>query len=90
SGKVSFKFGNSDNASQLVVPLKAVGDDPDGNFVFVLEENGDHYLAKKTKIEIGALVSEGFIVQTGLKEGDFVAIAGIRGLFNGKKVTLLR
>ena len=90
AGKVTFKFGSADVSSQLVVPVKAVGDDPAGNFVFILEKQENYYLAKKIKVEIGALVSEGFIVQTGLNEGDYVAIAGIRSLFDGKKVSLLK
>ena len=90
AGKVSFKFGSKKNASQLVVPLKAVGDDPNGNFVFRLQKQEGYYLVEKVKVDIGALVSEGFIVQTGLTEGDYVAVAGIRSLFDGKKVTLLQ
>jgi RND family efflux transporter MFP subunit len=90
AGKVKFQFGSKDDLSQMIVPLKAVGDDPNGNFVFLLVKQKDHYLVKKTKVEIGALVSEGFIVQSGLNEGDYVAVAGTRSLFDGKKVTLLK
>lgn len=91
AAKVTFRFGDEEaKPSQLVVPVKAVGDDPQGNFVFVLEKENAHYVAQKKHIEVGALVSEGFIVLSGLKEGDLVAIAGLRSLFDGRKVTLLQ
>jgi len=91
AAKVTFRFGDEEaKPSQLVVPVKAVGDDPQGNFVFVLEKENEHYVAQKKHIEVGALVSDGFIVLSGLKEGDLVAIAGLRSLFDGRKVTLLQ
>lgn len=90
SGKVKFKFIDKKSASHLVVPVKAVADDPDGNFVFLLKKQEDYYVVTKTRVEIGDLVSEGFTVVSGLKEGDYVALAGIRELFDGKKVSLLQ
>ena len=68
---------------------QAVGEGVDGRFVFVLEEEGGNYVAKRKNIEIGELFPEGFIVKSGLKEGDRVATAGLRSLLDGMTVKLL-
>jgi len=89
AAKVRFSFGNKDTRSRLVVPVKAVGNDQDGNFVYTLVAEGNHYIAKKQVIEIGALASDGFIVISGVDDGDIVAVAGLRSLYDGMKVSLL-
>lgn len=86
---IVFSFGSADNKSQLIVPVKAVGEDNTGNFVFVLNKKEGHYLVKKQNIKIGALSNRGFSVVEGVKEGDKVAIAGMRSLYDGRKVLLL-
>ncbi|SMO39112.1 RND family efflux transporter, MFP subunit [Saccharicrinis carchari] len=87
---VTFSFGDKTNKTLLTVPFKAVSEDFQGNFVFVLKAEGDHYVAKKTIVETGALFSGGFHALSGLNEGDVVAVAGVNSLYDGRKVMLLK
>lgn len=89
AGKATFIFGKAKDKGQLVIPVKAVADDPSGNFVYVLVPENDYYTARKTNVEVGAIVKDGFIINEGLQEGEIVAIAGLSSLFNGKRVKLL-
>ena len=73
----------------LVAPAKAIGEGTAGNFAYVLEKSGEHYKVKKTKVEIGQLLQEGFEIKNGLKEGELVATAGLNALLDGMTVKLL-
>lgn len=88
---VSFTFGDKNQKGRLIVPIKAVGEDTNGNFVYMLtEESEGIYTVKKQKVEIGELLPEGFEIRSGLSDGDLVATAGLRSLYDDRKVTLLR
>jgi RND family efflux transporter MFP subunit len=90
--EVSFKFtSKSKDSSGLIAPIKSVGKDEKGNFVFVLLLKKDNvYSVSKRYIKIGELSTEGFIVKEGLKENEIVAIAGLRTLYEGMNVSLLK
>jgi len=72
----------------LVIPAKAVGEDANGNFVFLIEESGDKAAVKKQPITIGKLTSEGFAVAEGLTAGQKIAIAGLQTLLDGQEVKI--
>ncbi|UII31449.1 efflux RND transporter periplasmic adaptor subunit [Fulvivirga ulvae] len=88
--EVTLTFGDEEQEEQLIVPVKAVGKDESGQFVYVLSPVSDEvYAAKKMSVEIGSLMSEGFIVRSGLTQNQIVAVAGLRTLYDGMKVSLL-
>lgn len=87
--EVTFSMGTQKGSGHLIVPIKAVGEDYEGNFVFKLEKRGDHFITKKHPIKIGTIKGGGFQVIDGVVEGDKVAIAGLRSLYDGREVTLL-
>ncbi len=90
AASVTFKI-NTASVTQpdlLIVPGQAVGEDEIGNFVFTLEANDDHYLAKRRSVNIGQLTSNGFEIVDGLEEGELVATAGLQTLLDGMKVKL--
>jgi len=89
--EVNFRFdAPKGSSSHLVVDMKAVGEDEAGQFVYQLNlvEEGV-FAVSKLHLKIGALTNEGFVVKEGLAEGDLVATAGLRALYEGRKVTLL-
>ncbi len=91
AANVTFNFGTSDevNDDTLVVPIKAIGEDGNGNFVFIIEtEDGKTGTAKKQTIEIGELTSDGFKIKNGLNGGEKIATAGLQTLLDGQKVRL--
>lgn len=91
SASVTFNFGNTKSEADhaLVVPVKAVGEDGDGNFVFVIESSDNKTgQIKKQRIEIGELTSDGFKIKSGLSSGQKIATAGLQTLLDGQKVRL--
>ncbi len=91
AANVTFNFSTGEETvdSSLVVPVKAVGEDGNGNFVFIVEsEDGKTGTVKKQNIEVGELTSNGFKVKSGLNGGEKIATAGLQTLLDGQKVRL--
>ncbi|WP_236669019.1 efflux RND transporter periplasmic adaptor subunit [Aquimarina mytili] len=91
TANVTFNFGNTQTSGDtaLVIPVKAVGEDGEGNFVFLIEsKDGTTGIAKKHRIEIGELTTAGFKIKNGLAEGQKIATAGLQTLLDGQKVKL--
>ena len=90
AGDAEFRFGTGGPADPLVVPVKAVGEDAAGRYVFVIEgvDNGVGNVQRRP-VRIGSLLADGFAVEEGLAEGERVATAGLGSLMNGMKVRLL-
>ncbi len=85
----NFKDNGAVQDHSLIVPVKAVGEDGSGNYVFVIESNdGKTGIVKKKTIVIGTLTSDGFKVTSGLANGDKIATAGLQTLLDGQKVKL--
>lgn len=79
----------SKNASKLVAPTAAIGQVGKSTYAFVLEKDGGNYKVKKTTVEIGDILPDGFVVKSGLTEGQLVATAGLRALLDGMEVKLM-
>ena len=92
SADVTFEFGGDKSTTQdnsLVIPVKSVGENGDGNFVFVIEsEDGRTGVANKKTIVIGEITTGGFKVVSGLEKGQKIATAGLQTLLDGQKVKL--
>ena len=91
AARVTFDFagGESDDSDRIVVPIKAVGEDGEGNFVFLIEtEDNKSGIARKQTIEIGEITANGFEVKSGLEQGQIIATAGLQSLLDGQKVKL--
>lgn len=77
------------DASKLVAPTAAIGQVGKSTYAFVLEKDSANYKVKKTPVEIGNILPDGFVVKSGLKEGQLVATAGLRSLLDGMEVKLM-
>lgn len=91
AANVTFNFGNGETVRDniLVVPIKAVGEDGNGNFVFIIDsDDGKTGLVKRQQVEIGQMTTAGFEIKSGLSQGQFIATAGLQTLLNGQKVRL--
>jgi RND family efflux transporter MFP subunit len=90
---VSFVFEEKDikTTHHLIVPAKAIGESGGNTYVFILKpSDNESYIAQKKIVTTGKLVKQGFIIKDGLKEGDFVATAGLKSLMDGMTVKLLK
>ena len=87
TANVTFAFGDQATMAEvLVVPAKAVGEDADGRFVFLLEGQVDGVVARKQRVVVGNLSSQGFEILQGLEQGDMIATAGLQTLLDGQEV----
>ena len=74
----------------LVVPFVAVGEDRNGNYVFVIEPDSAGTLhANRRAVEVAGATSDGIVIADGLQSGELIATAGVRRLTSGQEVTLL-
>jgi len=91
AAKIILYDAQTEPVPTIIVPLEAVGEDKDGNYVYLFESSGDGYgYAMRQPVTIGELRPTGFTIEKGLKEGDEVIIAGLRYLSDGKKVKELK
>lgn len=88
--EIFLNFDLSDEKNGLYLPVDAVGDDMQGNFVFLIDRQGEQRgVVRKQHIEVGHLSEQGFLVEKGLKKGDLVATSGLQLLLDGMEVKLL-
>lgn len=88
AANATFVFPGS-NSEIPIIPVKAVGEDGDGNFVFVVqkETEGVGKVSKKY-VRLGSLTPDGFEIIEGLDNGEWIATAGLQTLLNDQKVKL--
>lgn len=88
---VTFDFSeeNSKEKDKIIVPVKTLGEDANGHFVFVVESsNGKTGKVKKKKVQIGELTTDGFEIVSGLNSGDKIVTAGLQTLLDGQEVSI--
>lgn len=88
--QVGFEFEASGDAGQIVLPPVAVGEDRDGQFVYVVEDlDGEQGVTRRRGVEVGALDSRGLRIRSGLSDGEIVVTAGVTKIHDGLTVKLL-
>ena len=70
-------------ASRLLIPLVALRRNPDGEFVFIIDENNQ---AKLLPVTSGVHIDEQVEILTGLEAGQQIVTKGFLNLKSGKKV----
>lgn len=84
-----FTFKGKERSHSLLVPVHAVGEDTEGNFVFIVNKKEKGFgIVEKKRVEVGEMMDSGFEIKKGVKDGDLVVTAGISKLSNGLKVRL--
>lgn len=89
----SLELAGAAGEAQLAIPLAAVvrsPHKPDGYAVFVVENNGGSARVKQREVTLGAMVSNGVIVTTGLRAGDQIVVSGAKIVADGEAVEVLR
>jgi RND family efflux transporter MFP subunit len=78
--------------SDLLVPLVSVGEDGEGNFVWVLEpadtERGT-WITRRRAVTIGLPTPDGIVITSGLDPGELIVTAGVRRVSADQTVRLL-
>lgn len=91
SANAHFTFSQAQSSKNAVkVPFVAVGEDSQGQFVFVLEKTKDKFwAAKRRTVKVADPVRGGLIISDGLQAGERIATAGVRRLQDQQIVKLL-
>jgi len=83
---VKIKDYSSDVA--LVVPSKIIKQDINGQYLYVLEENGTKQIAQKVYVATGKSYQSNTLIENGIKPGDKVIIEGFNLVSDGTEVKL--
>lgn len=78
--KGTFRPPDKDDRIQIVVPVTAVftrGEEEE-SFVWIID--GDSNSVSSRSVDIGRLVSSGYVIDKGLKQGEMIATAGVHFL----------
>ena len=85
-----FAFRKPQDEGRIAVPPVSVGEDRVGNYVFVLERQGDEWIARRRSVSVGEITDRGeFFITDGLTTGEYIATAGVRRIQDGLQVRLL-
>ena len=87
---VQFTFKGKGGKPRILVPSVAVGEDQEGPFVFLLEEQEDGTgIVRRQPIQIGELTPEGLEIMDGLQNGAHIVTGGVRRLHDNQPVRLM-
>lgn len=88
---VTFEFAAQAGSGALIVPARAVGEDGQGRFVFVVEadeRDSSTGVVRRRSVRVGRLGADGFEIVEGLGAGERVAVAGLQTLLDGQRVSV--
>ncbi len=89
AAEITFSFTSADRREHIFVPPVAVGEDRASHFVFVVEDVAEGFgTARRKRVEVGELSSDGLEIKEGLSDGDLLVTAGVNKLVDGRKVKL--
>jgi RND family efflux transporter MFP subunit len=91
AANVTFDFTSKklNDGNRIILPVKTLGEDATGHFVFVVTTTDDKIgQVIKKHVKIGQLTTDGFEIISGLSLGDKVVTAGLQTLLDGQKVSI--
>jgi RND family efflux transporter MFP subunit len=80
------KLKDFETPSALLVPTVVINKDINGQFLFVVEESGEKYIAKKKYVTVGQSNDESTVIESGLVEGEIVITEGFNLVKDGTVV----
>lgn len=72
----------------LVVPSIIIKKDFEGSYLYLAEQDGDHYVARKTYIEVSKTYNNLSKVDSGLSVGDQIITEGFAQVVNGTLISI--
>ncbi len=91
TGTVNIPLKDKNRQTSIIISPDAVSHDQNGDFVYLAQPTNEEgfYIATRRNMKPGELSPAGYEINEGLNTGDIVITAGIRFLYEGRKVKLL-
>ena len=90
SAEVTFRFEAPESKKRMIVPLKAVTEDRQGQFVYLVAPEAEGFgLVRRQPVRKGDLTAEGIEILEGVAEGELLVTAGLSRISDGLRVRLL-
>jgi membrane fusion protein, multidrug efflux system len=70
----------------LVVPVNVIQTDEKGKYVYVMEQEGDKFIARKKAVTVGEFYGDNIEVKSGLNAGDKIVTEGYQNLYEGQAI----
>jgi len=84
---VTFVFASTTEGPMYSLPISAVGEDREGRFVFMLQNEGDGLgTVHRSPVEVGEILSDGIEILSGVEPGNLVVTAGVSRIYDGLQV----
>ena len=84
---VTFVFASTTEGPMYSLPISAVGEDREGRFVFMLQNEGDGLgTVHRSPVEVGDILSDGIEILSGIEPGNLVVTAGVSRIYDGLQV----
>ena len=84
---VTFVFASATEGPMYSLPISAVGEDREGRFVFMLQNEGDGLgIVQRSPVEVGQILSDGIEILSGIEPGNLVVTAGVSRIYDGLQV----
>ena len=84
---VTFVFASTTEGPKYSLPISAVGEDREGRFVFMLQNEGDGLgTVHRSPVEVGEILSDGIEILSGVEPGNLVVTAGVSRIYDGLQV----
>ena len=77
-----------DKKPAIIVPASAVGEDNEGRYVYVLQNENNQLTCKRQAVKVGKVQDVNFEILDGLKGGEKIVSAGLNMLQEGMLVSL--
>ena len=90
TARVTLQLGSDDQKAAYLVPLSAIAQRGDSKKGFIYIYDSQTSTVKKTRIEAGSVRGNFVLIESGVKDGDIVAVAGVSFLEDGQEVKLMK
>ncbi len=82
------KINDYSKENQMVVPVNAVQQGNQINYVFVAEQDGSSWIAKQREVKPGESYGNKMVIQSGLNAGDRLITTGYNELADGDPISI--
>jgi RND family efflux transporter MFP subunit len=89
TARVTMLLTGEDEKAAYLVPLSAIAQRGDSRKGFVFIYDSQTSTVKKTRIDAGSVRGNSVLIESGVEDGDIVAVAGVSFLEDGQEVKLM-